>query len=129
MQKIFTPVNKKQAGEFGLVAILVSLFLALYFKKNGYVLAAFVFTLITLIAPIIFYPFAVFWFGLSKILNAISSRLMMAIIFFLVVTPVGLFRKLTGTDNLKIKQFKKSSQSVMINRDHQYEPADLENTF
>jgi hypothetical protein len=129
MKKIFTGVNKRQAGEFGLVAILVSLFLALYFKKNGYVVAAFVFTLITLIVPIIFYPFAVFWFGLSKILNAISSRLMMAVIFFLVVTPVGLIRRLAGADNLKLKQFKKTSQSEMITRDHQYEPADLENTF
>jgi uncharacterized membrane protein len=129
MQTIFTKVTKKQSGEFGLVAILVFLFLALYFKKNWYVVAAFVCTLITLIVPIIFYPFAVFWFGLSKILNMISSRVMMAIIFFLVVTPIGLLRKLTGADSLKIKQFKKSNQSVMLTRDHQYEPADLEKIF
>jgi hypothetical protein len=59
----------------------------------------------------------------------ISSRVMMAIIFFLVVTPIGLLRKLTGADSLKIKQFKKSNQSVMLTRDHQYEPADLEKIF
>lgn len=129
MQKIFTKVTKKETEEFGMVAILVSLFLALYFKRNGYVVAAFVITLITLISPIIFYPFAVFWFGLSKILNAISSALIMAIVFFGVVTPVALLRRLTGSDILKIKQFKKSNQSVMISREHQYERADLENIF
>ena len=129
IKKIFTSVTKKQSGEFGLVAILATLFLALYFKKNEYVVVAFVLTFITLVVPGLFYPFAVFWFGLSKILNAISSRIMMAIVFFLVLTPIALIRKLTGVDSLKIKEFKKNKQSVMIQRDHLYTGADLENTF
>jgi hypothetical protein len=129
IKKIFTSVTKKQSGEFGLVAILTALFLALYFKKNEYVITAFVLTFITLIVPGLFYPFAVFWFGLSKILNAISSRIIMAIVFFLVLTPIALIRKLAGVDNLKIKQFKKSKQSVMIQRDHLYTGTDLKNIF
>jgi hypothetical protein len=129
IKKIFTSVTKKQSTEFGVVSILVALFLALYFKKNVYVLTAFVLTLITLVVPIIYYPFAVFWFGLSKILGEISSRIMMTIVFFLVVTPIGIVRRLAGKDTLKIKQFKKGKQSVMISRDHLYTEADLVNTF
>jgi len=129
IKKIFTNVTKKQCGEFGLVAILITLILALYFRNNNYVIVAVVFTLLTLIVPVIFYPFAVFWFGLSTILGAISSRVLMTIIFFLVVVPVGWIRKLSGNDSLKLRQFRKSVESVMIKRDHEYTKTDLENTF
>jgi hypothetical protein len=53
----------------------------------------------------------------------------MSIVFLVIVVPVGVFRKLMGIDNLKLRQFKKSRQSVMVTRDHQYEDADFLNTF
>jgi hypothetical protein len=133
MNKIYKKVSKKQTIEFGLVTILVTLFLAL--TGNGdhyeshYVLAAFILTLLTMIVPGAFYPFAIFWFGGSVILSAISSRVMLALVFFGVVLPVGLFRKLAGRDPLQIKQFKKSKESVLVNREHLYSRADLVNTF
>ena len=54
---------------------------------------------------------------------------MMALVFFLVVAPVGIFRKLMGKDRMKIKEFKKGRQSVMVSRDHQYTGQDFLNTF
>jgi hypothetical protein len=122
-------VTKKQSVEFGLVTILVTTFLAIYLKQNYFVIAAFFLTLITIIVPIIFYPFAVAWFWLSKILSAVGSRVMLSIVFFIVVTPVGLFRRLLNRDSLKIKQFKKNTKSVMTDRDHLYTPEDFIDTF
>ena len=129
VKKIFKPVSKKQTVEFALVAILVALFLSLYFKTNTGVKVGFVITVAAILIPVVFYPFAVIWFGLSTILGAISSRVLMTIIFFVLVVPIGLIRKLFGKDNLRINQFKKSSQSVMENRDHLYKESDITNTF
>ncbi len=129
IKKIFKPVSKKQTIEFALVAILVALFLSLYFKTNTGVKVAFVITVVAILVPVIFYPFALIWFGLSNILGAISSRVLMTIIFFVLVAPIGLIRKLFEKDNLKINQFKKGSQSVMENRNHLYKESDITNTF
>jgi hypothetical protein len=75
------------------------------------------------------YPFVAFWYGLGAVLNAISSRIILALIFFLIVTPVAIVRKISGADVLKLKQFKKDNKSVMVIRDHEYKAGDFENTF
>jgi len=128
-KKIFAKTTKKQSIEFGQVTVLVSTFLAFYRKENNFVIAAFILSFFTIAVPFIFYPFAVCWFGLSKILNAISSRILMGVVFLLIVIPVGLSRKLLGKDNLKLKQFRKNKESVMVNRDHLYTGADFLHTF
>jgi hypothetical protein len=122
-------ITKKQSVEFGLVTILVTNFLAIYLKQNYFVIAAFFLTLITIIVPIVFYPFAAVWFWLSKILSAVGSRVLLSLVFFIVVTPVGLFRRLLNRDSLKVKQFKKSTKSVMTDRDHLYTAEDFTDTF
>ena len=129
IKNIFEPVTKKQCVEFGIVVILAMAMLALFNKQNGYIIAIVPLCLITLIAPLAFYPFTVIWFGLAKILSSISSRVILTIIYFLVVTPVGLIRKLRGADGMKIKEFKKGKDSVMISRDHTYSSGDFEQTF
>lgn len=127
--KDFLKLTKKQCTEFGLVAILVCIFFALYLHEDNFVVASFILTLITIIVPILFYPFAVLWFGLSYVLSAVSSRIMMSVVFFLMVIPVGLFRRISGKDSLRLRQFKKGKKSVMIERNHVYTEADLLNTF
>lgn len=129
IKKHIIGVTKKQTVEFGLVTILVTTFMAIYLRQNYFVIAAFFLTLITIIVPIVFYPFAVVWFWLSKTLSAVGSRVLLSLVFFIVVTPVGLFRRLLNRDDLKIKQFKKSTKSVMTDRDHLYTPEDFIDTF
>lgn len=129
IKNIFEPVTKKQCAEFGVVVILVMAMLALINKQNGYIIAIALLCLVTLIVPLAFYPFTVVWFGLAKILSSISSRIILTAIYFLVVTPVGLIRKLRGADGMKIKEFKKSDDSVMLTRDHTYSSKDFEHTF
>jgi hypothetical protein len=125
----FTPVTKQQCMEFGLVAILVCLFLALRFKDGHFVTAAFIITLCTIIIPRLFYPLAVGWFGMSGVLGVFSSALLLGLVFLVVIVPVGLFRRARGIDGLKLRQFKKGRQSVMTDRNHVYTCTDLQNTF
>lgn len=128
-KKIFIGITKKQCMEFGLLTILAAIFLAICQKQNHFVTLAFILTLITLIIPIVFYPFAAVWFWLSGVLSLIGSRVLLTIVFFIVVTPVGLVRRLLNRDNLKTDQFKQSTKSVMADRNHLYISWDFTNTF
>ncbi len=129
IRKFLTGISVKQCTEFGMAAILVLLAFAIYRKDNNLVIAVFMLTLATIIVPILFFPFAVFWFALAEVLRRISTTLLLGIVFFVIVMPVGLIRKIGGFDNLKLKEFKKDRQSVMIVRDHTFTSEDLTNTF
>jgi len=122
-------IGKKQCMEFGQVAALVMLFLALHYKNEHFVSAAFVLLLITILLPILFYPLAILWFGLSELLGKVSPVILLTIVFFLVVTPVGLIRRLLGKDALRLKAFKKDRRSVMVDRNHLYTKNDLMHSF
>jgi hypothetical protein len=129
MKNFFKKVSRKQCSEFGQVAVLICIFLALYQKNAHYILPAFLILVITVLFPYFFYPVAVFWFGLSTILGKISSFVILSILFIILVIPMGLFRKISGRDILKLKQFKKSRNSVMTERNHLFVSDDLVNTF
>jgi membrane protein implicated in regulation of membrane protease activity len=128
-KKFSAKITKKQCMEFGQVATLAVLIFALHYKNDHWVVAAFVLILITIILPVIFYPFALVWFGLSELLSIVSPAIILTIIFFLVVTPVGLIRRLLGKDSMRLKQFKKDKRSVMIDRNHLYTESDFLHTF
>lgn len=122
-------ITKKHCVEFGQVSTLVSIICILYLKNNNYAIAAFVLMLITIVAPIILYPFAFLWFALSKLLSTVSPAIILGVLFFLIVVPVGLLRKLFGKDGMRLKQFKKDKNSLLIVRDHWYRDSDLLHTF
>jgi hypothetical protein len=78
-----------------------------------------------MIKPLLVYPFTFIWLNVSNLFGKIISKVLLAIIFFLFVLPVGYFRKISGKDNLNLKKFKKSGQSVFINRDHTFTKDDM----
>ena len=121
--------TKKQCSDFGLVTVLVCTGCALYFHADGWVKAAFLLTLTTVVVPVLFYPFAAIWFALSHLLGQISTTVLLLVVFFLVVVPVGLFRRLSGKDTMHIRRFKKDSGSVWTERNHRYGSTDLSQTF
>jgi hypothetical protein len=69
------------------------------------------------------------WLALGRILNTISTTILLTLVFFLLVLPIGLIRRLTGADPLRLKQFRKSRGSVLFTRDHTYSKNDLQNLF
>ncbi|HEY4326494.1 MAG TPA: hypothetical protein VGN20_21090 [Mucilaginibacter sp.] len=129
IKKAALKITRKQCMEFGQVSTLAALIFALHQKNDFFIIAALILILVTILLPIIFYPFAVLWFGLSELLSRLSPAIILTIIFFLIVTPVGLFRRLLGRDIMRLKQFKKDKRSVMIDRNHLYTGADLLHSF
>ncbi|MDY7002212.1 MAG: SxtJ family membrane protein [Thermodesulfobacteriota bacterium] len=124
-----TKITPKQCVDSGLALILIALLLAYFGKFAWAVPLGIVLALITMVWPAIFKPFAVVWFGLSHLLGAIMSRVLLTILFFLVVTPVGLVRRMFGADPLKLRQWKKGSGSVFQVRDKTFDSKSLDQPY
>jgi hypothetical protein len=125
----FPDISKEQVREFGMLLVLVTSLIAFYYGKNNLIFVVFILALLTLILPMVFYPFALIWFGFSKIMGKISTGILLGLVFFIVVIPVGWIRRMMHLDGLKIKQFRKTRDSVLVNREHIYIDKDLLHTF
>ncbi len=81
--------------------------------------------IILLIAPVMIFPFTFLWLNISDLLGKIMSKVILTLVFFIFVWPVSMIRKAMGKDSLKLKEFKKDTSSVFINRNHTYTGTDL----
>lgn len=94
---------------FGIVFFVVFLSISIYpITYDGGIriwslLIALIFLFLGLINSRILTPFNILWFKLGIILGKIVSPIIMFIIFFAVVTPIGLFMKIIKRDLLGLK--------------------------
>ena len=61
------------------------------------------------------YPLNLVWVKFGELIGKIVAPLVMALIFFIILTPIGLFLRLIGKDLLNIKLNK--NKTYWINRD------------
>src|ERR1700727_3354943 len=94
-------INKDQSRDTGLAMVLLLLLVFASRKREGYLIAAIALQVVNMAAPQVFKPVAVVWLGFSELLGAVMCRLLLAIVFFAVVTPIAVFRRLVGKDSLK----------------------------
>ncbi|MEN6621125.1 MAG: SxtJ family membrane protein [Smithella sp.] len=119
----------EQAKDTGMAIVLICLLISISYGKERLVLVAILFLLVNMIKPVLYRPVAKIWLGLSHILGTIMSKIILTIIFFLLVVPVGLFRRLMGKDALKLKEWRKESNSVFKIRDYKFTFKDIENPY
>ncbi len=112
-----------------MAVVLLLLLTFLFLQRPGYVQLAVIALVLDMLMPNIYKPVAFIWLGLSNVLGLVVPRIVLALIFFLVVTPVGLLRRLLGKDSLQLKAFKQNNDSVLVTRNHTYESQDLEKPF
>ena len=109
--KIKTSSNRS----FGIVFFIFFLIISLYPLLNGTeirlwaLIVSIVFLILGLVNSIILTPLNKIWFKFGILLGKIISPVVMAIVFFIVVTPISLIMKLLGKDILNIKKNKKKS--------------------
>ena len=118
------PITKKQASDSGMALVLITLICFVVLKHDAWLWAAMVILIINMISPIIFKPFA-----FARILGTFMSKIMLALVFFIVVFPVGLLRRILGKDSLRLHQFRKEKTSVFAERNHEYTAADLDKPY
>ncbi|MFZ3157696.1 MAG: SxtJ family membrane protein [Smithella sp.] len=114
--------NKSDWEKFGITMgkILSIIGFYLLWKKNNnynYILfLAAAFFITGLILPSILRPVYKVWMALAVVMNFIMTRVIMAVIFYLIVTPIGLIASLTGKKFLDVK-IDKSAKSYWIVRE------------
>ena len=122
-------ITKDQSRDTGMAMVLLLLIVFATRKREGYLIGAMVLHVLNMIVPQIYRPVAVVWLGFSDLLGAVVSKVMLSIVFFGIVTPIGIFRRLAGKDSLKLRAFKASKDSVMIERNHTFVGQDLEKPY
>ena len=100
---------------FGIVFFIVFLLIATYPLLNGNdvrvwsLLISFGFLILGLINSKILSPLNKLWFKFGLILGKIISPLIMGIIFFVVVTPIGIVMRVLKKDLLNLKYNQKET--------------------
>jgi hypothetical protein len=105
-----------QARDTGMALTLLCLLIVQFKHAYRLVPLAIILLIITMAWPRAFQPLAGFWFGLSHVLGNVMSKVLLTVVFFVVVTPIGLVRRLMGADSLQLKKFKKDQESVFLVR-------------
>ena len=122
-------IGAEKCKDSGLALVLICLLWHQVWKTDILILAAVIILLITMTYPLIFKPFAIIWFWLSTALGTIVSKVILTILFFIVVLPIGLLRRALGKDSLRLKSWRKGNESVFRIKEHQYISKDLEHPF
>lgn len=124
-----TKMTKDQCKDTGMAMALLLLLIFVKTRRNGWLYAALTVQVIDMVLPRVFAPVAVLWFGLAHILGTVMSRVLLSILFFGLVTPVGILRRLLGKDSLKLRAFKASGESAMLIRNHVFIAKDIEKPY
>ena len=106
---------------FGLLFFVVFLILALWPLKNGsdinlyFIIASAIFLVLGLINSKILSPLNKSWIKLGEILGIVIAPIVMALVYFVILTPVSLIVRIFGKDLLELK-FLKEKDSYWIKR-------------
>lgn len=123
------PITKEQSKDTGMAMVLLLLLASAAFKRQALITAAMIALIVDMTVPRLYRPVAVLWLGLSHLLGTVVSKILLTLVFFAVVTPMGLARKLLGLDSLKLKDFKSGENSVMVIRNHIFTGKDIEKPY
>ena len=120
--------SPRDLRKFGItMAVALGLLATLIFFLGSHPLRAywlwgigFLFCIIGLLLPTLLKLFHRLWMALALVLGYFMSRLLLTILFFIVLTPIGLMLRLFGKDilNEKIQQDKESYWIKREKRDH-----------
>jgi hypothetical protein len=121
--------TQNQARDTGL-ALLLILLLIVYFSENVTLIIPGIGVLVLIMVwPKIFSPLAPFWFGLSSVLGTIVSKIILSLLYFLIVTPVGIFRRMIGKDSMRLKDWRHGRDSVLLERNHIFTKKDIDKPY
>ncbi len=105
-----------QSRDTGMALTLLCLLVVQFKHAYPLVPLAIILLIVTMAWPRAFKPLAGLWFGLSHVLGNVMSKVVLTLVFFIVVTPIGLARRLLGKDSLQLKKFKQDQDSVFLVR-------------
>ena len=97
---------------FGLLFFVVFLIIGLWPLKNGeslnfyFIIASVVFLILGLLNSKLLSPLNKSWIKLGEILGIIIAPIVMALVYFVILTPISIIVRVFGKDLLGLKLFK-----------------------
>jgi polyferredoxin len=116
----------EQARDTGLALTLLCLIIVYFWQAYRLVPLAMAFLVVTMVWPRAFQPLAGLWFGLSHLIGTVMSTVILSVLFFGLVTPIGLIRRVYGADTLQLKKWKNGEDSVFAVRADLVQKKDLQ---
>ncbi len=122
-------ISRDQARDTGMALTLLALLLARFFHVAPLQGAAIVLLVLTMVVPAIFTLPGYAWFGLSNAIGAVTSKIVLGVLFFVVFTPIGLLRRALGHDSMKRFKWNADRASAFVVRDHTFTSSDLDRPY
>ena len=94
---------------FSIVFLLISLYPILEYKQLQVwaLIVSIVFFIASFLAPQILKPLNKIWFRVGIIMGSVISPIIMALVYFIVIMPIGLIIRILQKDLLEITKFNK----------------------
>ena len=93
---------------FGIIFLIIASYL--YFKEKDsfqlFIYLAGSFSGLGIVFPIILKPIYMVWMIFSVILGWFMTRVILSLLFYIIITPIGLFLRIIGKDLLSLKEIK-----------------------
>ncbi|MEW6221328.1 MAG: SxtJ family membrane protein [Thermodesulfobacteriota bacterium] len=121
--------SQERAKDTGLALVLLLLLFHAGTGAEILVRLAMAVLVLAMVWPRALAPASRLWFGLADRLGAVGSRVVLSLLFFLVVTPIGLFRRATGADPLLLRQWHRGDGSLFRSRQGVIRRQDLERPY
>ena len=118
-------IKNSSNRNFGLVFFVVFLIVALWPLKHDEDIRlwslglSIIFFILGILNSKLLTPLNKLWFKLGMFLGSIVSPIVMGIVYFIIVTPIGVFMRLLGKDLLKTNKIKNAS-TYWVQRDKKH---------
>ncbi len=122
-------ISPDQAKDTGMAMVLICLLIGVLGHKQLFISFAIALLLLNMVWAAAYKPVAKLWLGLSHLMGTVMSKVILSLLFFCMVTPVGFVRRMIGADSLQLKKWKKDRGSVFRDRQHAFTPEDIKHPF
>ncbi|GFK93377.1 hypothetical protein NNJEOMEG_01209 [Fundidesulfovibrio magnetotacticus] len=121
--------TRAQARDTGMALVLVCLLAAWFTANRTWLGVGILLLVLDMTWPSAFKVPAKLWLGLAHALGTVMSKLLLSVVFFTVLTPMGLLRRAMGKDSMQVRRFKSGPESVFRERGHTFTAADIETPY
>ena len=125
------PKSNKDIKSFGITIGIILLILSgllMYYNYENYnfiAILASAFIVLGLLLPILLKPIYFVWMVFAAILGWIMTRVVLSLVFYLIISPIGLVTRIIGEDFLALKKKNLDSywnhrhSSIELNQDYE----------
>jgi hypothetical protein len=121
--------DQRQCKDTGLAIVLVLLLAAYFTGARHWIPPAIIALVLSMTWPGLFAGPARLWFGFAHALGTVASKVVLAVLFYFLVTPVGILRRALGKDPMQRKGWASARGSSFILCDRLFDKADLEKPY